>query len=83
MSNFDPDVHIIRPFGLIGGRYAVDDAGFRKYWLAWIVAGVGCALVLFNEGLGVPLNLAIVGALVATVIAFALCADIVRKGRKL
>ena len=83
MNMPDSKRHIVRPFGLIGGQYEVDDAGHRKYWLAVIVAVAGGGLVIFQEPLGISGLVVAAGAVLATAIAFALCADIVRKGRKI
>ena len=75
--------HIVRPYGLIGGRYAVDDAGRRKYWLSWAIMAAVLGVALFRTSIGVPLWLAALILLAGTVGASVLGADVARKGRKL
>lgn len=83
MSAPEPKRHIVRPFGLIGGRYEVDDAGARKYWLACGIAAVFVALLIFSDPLGVPVWGLVIAAVISFAATYALCADVVRKGRKL
>ena len=79
----DSERHIVRPYGLIGGRYAVDDSGRRKYWLAWAIMAAALGVAVFSNAIGVPLWLAVVILLAGTVGASVLSADVARKGRKL
>jgi hypothetical protein len=79
----DPKSHIISPFGLIGGQYEVDTAGFVKYLLACAIAAIFAGLLIFQRPLGVSPWLLTIAALVALAATMALCADVARKGRKL
>ena len=83
MTAPEPNRHIVRPFGLIGGRYEVDNAGLQKYRIGWAIALAFIAIVIFRDALGLPLWLYIAAAFVVLTATLGLCADIVRKGRKL
>lgn len=75
--------HIVRPFGLIGGRYAVDDAGERKYRLAWAAVTPGIFLAALVRLLSIPAWL-VFGVLgLGLVVTTWLCIDIARNGRRL
>ncbi|RYG89024.1 MAG: hypothetical protein EON59_02415 [Alphaproteobacteria bacterium] len=83
MISSDPTPRaIVRPFGLIGGRYEVDASGMRKYRLACFIAIVVVVMIALR-GFGLPLWLwlSILGVGFASTLA--LCLDVVRKGRKL
>jgi len=44
----DEMTRIIRPWGLLGGRYEVGARGFRYYCLAWIAALAGLACMVLH-----------------------------------
>ena len=78
----DPKLHIVKPFGLIGGDYEVDGAGRIKYLLACAIAALVVGVMLLKYRIDIPqwVNIA---AAVGCVAIVALCVDVVRKGRKL
>ena len=83
MSERKPKRHIVRPFGMIGGHYEVDDAGALKYWLSWGITALWIGLLMLHDRLEIPawaLGMAVIATFGST---FALCTDVVRKGRKL
>lgn len=73
---------IVRPFGLIGGRYQVDAAGLLRYRLAWAVA-IALGVFGVTRGFGLPPQLCVSVLAVGLVTTLALCIDIVRKGERL
>lgn len=79
----DPERHIVRPFGLIGGDYEVDDAGRRKYLLAWVAAAVAIGVWGLRGLVDAPDFVFILVSLGAMVLTWVLCADVARNGRKL
>ena len=79
----DPERHVVRPFGLIGGDYEVDDAGRRKYYLAWLTAAVAIGVWFLRGVVGAPTWVLALVSLGAMVLTFVLCADVARNGRKL
>ena len=79
----DPERHVVRPFGLIGGDYEVDDAGRRKYVLAWVLAAVAIGVWFLRGLIDAPAWVFAALSTGAFVAVVALCADIVRNGRKL
>jgi hypothetical protein len=82
MSAPEPKRHIVRPFGLIGGDYEVDDAGRQKYVVAAVLAALGVGLLLFSEFSNVPIWFLVTALALDFIIITALCVDVVRKGRK-
>ena len=79
----DPERHVVRPFGLIGGDYEVDDAGRQKYYLAWVAAVVSIGVWFLRRLVDAPLWVFAVVSVGAMVLTFVLCADVARNGRKL
>ena len=83
MSGLDPNLHVVRPFGLIGGKYEVDTAGLRKYQLSLLITAAFFGLLLFRRAIGAPIWL-IAGAFVLVLIfSIALNVQVVRGGRKI
>lgn len=83
MSGLDPNLHVVRPFGLIGGQYEVDAAGLRQYQLAWLITAAFFGLLVFRSAIGAPFWL-IAGAFVLDLIfTITLCVQVVRGGRKI
>jgi len=79
----DPDRHIVKPFGLIGGEYEVDGAGRFKYLLAWALAALVVVAFLLRGVIGLPPWAVIALPIAGLAVITALCVDVVRKGRKL
>lgn len=83
MSQGSEPRYVVRPFGLIGGRYQVDASGLRKYQLAWAAVTPAIFLAAFAQPLSIPAWL-VFGALgFGLVTTIWLCMDIVRNGRRL
>jgi hypothetical protein len=79
----DPKLHIVKPFGLIGGDYEVDGAGRFKYLLACALAALVVVVFLFRDMIGLPLWADIAVPVAGLAVITGLCVDVVRKGRKL
>jgi hypothetical protein len=79
----EPKLHVVKPFGLIGGDYEVDGAGRLKYLLACALAALVAGLFLFRDMIGLPLWADIALPVAGLAVIAALCVDVVRKGRKL
>lgn len=47
---------IIRPFGVLGGRYAVGDEGFRLYRFTWAIAVAGIVIITAASIFHLPLR---------------------------
>lgn len=83
MSAPEPNRHIVRPFGLIGGKYEVDDVGHLKYRIAWAIAVVVIVIQILRDALDLPAWVNASAAALCLITVMGLCVDIVRKGRKL
>ena len=79
----EPKLHIVKPFGLIGGDYKVDGAGRLKYLLACGIAAVVVVVFLLRGVIGLPLCADIAVPVAGLAVIIALCVDVARKRRKL
>jgi hypothetical protein len=83
MSETEPVSRVVRPFGLLGSEYEVDDAGYRRFNAASGLVIVLAVLQLLHLAPGLP-KWAYLSLMAAAIVAIAgLCWRVVRDGRKL
>ena len=83
MSEPEQKRHIVRPFGLIGGDYEIDDAGRRKYNVAITLTTLGLGTSLVNAWRDLSPWWVLTPLAVVLIPVLLLCRDVVRHGRKL
>lgn len=83
MSRDSEPRYVVRPFGLIGGRYQVDASGLRKYQLSWAVVMPAIFLAAFAQLLSIPAWLIFTALGIGLAVTTWLCIDVVRNGRRL